>query len=497
MRVAVCLSILCFFAPTCGLLAGDTKKAIPAADAIAAAEKLVKDVFKDEYVRTDDASKRAFAQKLLENARSTNDDEAARYVLFLEAIELAGQVGDLNRAFNAADELAAEFAVNGSKLKAPAIEKAAASVSASEAKGLVELALSTVYDAVAADDYDSAARIIKAVDSAARKSKNLSVFSRSRGLAEDLDKLKSRYQKAQAAIATLESNPDDAEANLLAGKHLCFVKGEWNRGLSMLVKGSDASLRVLARQEMEIKDANTERLALADGWYELAAAEILKTQLQLRAYRWYKAALPDATGLSKAKVDKRLAELENVAIAQGEWAWMHAEISKRIREGRVKKWETVGGAFSRETFEDVPPEGAILIGFRYTTINNGRHPGFIQPIWRMARSEVYGQAYGTLEKGAKVEETKAKPGYAVGSIYTRGGGGFDALKPIYMRLTDSGLDTNDRYEGPHIGGQGGGEGTFGGGGHPIVGLHGKMSGKERKIDALSIVTLTSPLKRRE
>jgi hypothetical protein len=66
-----------------------------------------------------------------------------------------------------------------------------------------------------------------------------------------------------------------------------------------------------------------------------------------------------------------------------------------------------------------------------------------------------------------------------------------------MKLTESGLDASDRYEGPHIGGQGGGEGTLGGGGSLIVGLHGKITGKDRKIEALSVVTLTSPLKRRD
>ena len=81
------------------------------------------------------------------------------------------------------------------------------------------------------------------------------------------------------------------------------------------------------------------------------------------------------TGLSKAKAERRLAELERVAISQGEWAWMHIEIQKRIREGRLKKWDTVGGAFTRDTFEDVPADGVILIGFRYTTVGGGNYPG--------------------------------------------------------------------------------------------------------------------------
>ena len=59
----------------------------------------------------------------------------------------------------------------------------------------------------------------------------------------------------------------------------------------MLVKGSDVNLRVLARQELESKDTASERLTTADGWYDLVASESLKTQLQLHAYRLYKAAV--------------------------------------------------------------------------------------------------------------------------------------------------------------------------------------------------------------
>ena len=89
---------------------------------------------------------------------------------------------------------------------------------------------------------------------------------------------------------------------------------------------------------------------------------------------------------------------------------------------------------------------------------------------------------------------KAKPGYAVGAIYVRGGGGFDAFKPIFMRVKDKGLDTKDSYEGPQVGGTGGGEGTVGGDGNFIIGLHGKAN-DQGKIEALSTVSLateTSP-----
>ena len=138
----------------------------------------------------------------------------------------------------------------------------------------------------------------------------------------------------------------------------------------------------------------------------------------------------------------------------------------------------------------MPQSAAILIGFRYTTLNNGRFPGVIQPIYLTATGEVYGKIYGVAPAGAVPQIVKAKPGYAVGAIYVRGGGGLDAFKPIFMRVKENGLNTTDSYEGPHIGGTGGGEGTAGGDGNFIIGLHGKVS-DQGKIEALSAVSLAA------
>ena len=141
------------------------------------------------------------------------------------------------------------------------------------------------------------------------------------------------------------------------------------------------------------------------------------------------------------------------------------------------------------TFEEIPKDGAILIGFHYTTTANGNYPGLIQPIFLTAKGEVKGKLYGTADKGAVTQTTKAKAGYAVGAIYTRGGGGIDAFKPIFMKMTEKGLDKTDKYDGPFVGGNGGGEGTLGGDGNFIVGLHGKRD-KKNSIQAISPVTLT-------
>jgi tetratricopeptide (TPR) repeat protein len=493
MRSAKVLSLPFLLITMSGLLAADDKKPVPKAEALTAAEKTIKEVFKDEYAKTTTADKLALAQKLLEQAGETKDDVAARYVLYQQAIDLATQAGDLKQAFKTADELAKEFAVSSAALKVAAVDKAAAAVAAGDAKALVDTLLPIIDEAVAEDEYEAAARIAKAAETAAKKAKTVALISQVQSRAKDIDKLKASFEKVQVALTTLTTNADDAGANLLVGRHYCFVKGDWDKGLTFLVKGSDANLKALAQKDIALPTVAADQLAVADGWYDLAAKESPKTQLQLRAHYWYKEAVAGLTGISKTKAEKRLAELDKVAASQGERARVFAEIRKQIADKKLKKWDLVGGAFAKDTFEEVPAEGGILIGFRYTTQGKGNYPGVVQPIWQTARGTVYGKVYGTAEKGAKAEETKAKAGYAVGAIYARGGGGFDAFKPIYMKMTEKGLDPNDKYDGPHIGGKGGGEGTLGADGNFIVGLHGKI-GNRGLIGALSPVTLTVPLK---
>jgi len=48
----------------------------------------------------------------------------------------------------------------------------------------------------------------------------------------------------------LEKNPDDTDACLQVGRHLCFVRGQWNEGLPLLAEGKDVNLKQLAEYDL-------------------------------------------------------------------------------------------------------------------------------------------------------------------------------------------------------------------------------------------------------
>src|SRR5262249_55950327 len=104
----------------------------------------------------------------------------------------------------------------------------------------------------------------------------------------------------------------DPDANLALGKYLAFSKGDWEKGLPHLALGKDEKLKALALQDLEKPTTTADQVKLADAWYDTAQEAPVKSRLQARAYFWYKEALAGATGLNKARIEKRLAELENV-----------------------------------------------------------------------------------------------------------------------------------------------------------------------------------------
>jgi hypothetical protein len=57
-----------------------------------------------------------------------------------------------------------------------------------------------------------------------------------------------RYRKV------LEKMPEDPEASLQVGRHLCFVKSDWDGGLPLLARGKDKALAELAQHELGTLD---------------------------------------------------------------------------------------------------------------------------------------------------------------------------------------------------------------------------------------------------
>ena len=289
------------------------KAKIPDDKAQAEAMALVREVYKEEYGQATTAEKKAeLAEKLLHKARDSKDDPTNQFVLLRVARDLAAQAGDCDTAFHAIEEMAAAFSIDTLEMNVQALTKAASVTKKTDGQEqIVEAALTVINQAVAQDKYDVADRLGRLALTAAHKARDAALVRRTQARIKEIATAAKAFEEVEAAMKTLEEKPLDAEANLVVGKHLCFMKGNWKQGRSMLALGGDAALKALAMKEMQGPADAAEQVKLGDAWWNVAEKETVaaKKNLQARAGYWYKKALPELSGLVKDKVEKRLAEV--------------------------------------------------------------------------------------------------------------------------------------------------------------------------------------------
>jgi hypothetical protein len=126
-----------------------------------------------------------------------------------------------------------------------------------------------------------------------------------------LDRLKQKFAAIKPSLDALKEKPDDPEANLAVGKWYCLSKGDWDKGLPMLAKGSEAPWADLARRDVAAPTEAKAQLELADAWWEMSqkSSSVVKPAIESRAAHWYEEALPKLAGLDKTRVEKRLDSL--------------------------------------------------------------------------------------------------------------------------------------------------------------------------------------------
>ena len=266
-------------------------------DAAAQKEVLatIRDTYQDDYKKSD---KSALARMLIQEAKETQD-ATDRFVLLREAQNIAADALQIPLAIEAVDTMAGEFAISSSEMMAEVVQKAAEKARTAEQKKLVaEAALEIVDEAICEDNFAVAKQMV-------RRAGRLVRLQETAAKSKQVDAMVKAYADAREATATLKEKPDDPDANLAVGKYLCLAKGDWDKGLPMLAKGSDEELKTLAEKDIAGADSANKRVKLGDDWWRVSKE---------RARYWYKQALPGLTGLQRDRVEKRVEEARpNVA----------------------------------------------------------------------------------------------------------------------------------------------------------------------------------------
>jgi Tol biopolymer transport system component len=291
--------------------AGPNKLPVPEPDKLEKARKFIHHKFAEDYVRAAKAlaDRRPLAVALQAEARNAKDSDAVYYTILHEAAEVAAQAGDAALAFEAIAEISQTFAVDPVALKAAVLVKACQTVSEPEVfLRLTTAALAVMDTAMAADDFATAASLRDAATTTIAKTQSKELHARLQRSTKILDGLQAEFDKVKPHLATLKANPKDAAANLAVGKYLCLGKGQWDKGLPLLLLGNDSSLKDLAQRDLANPAKPAEQLALGDAYWDLSenAKDPAQLALQKRAAHWYGQAYPELAGINKTKIEKRL-----------------------------------------------------------------------------------------------------------------------------------------------------------------------------------------------
>jgi hypothetical protein len=306
--------------------------------------KLVRDVYGEEYAKAKDAdSKAKFVSRLLQEARATLDDSTARYVMMKIARDISVQVGDVETALRTAEEIADVYQVDGLKMKMEILDKAAnPSRLPAQSRAIAEHALTVLGDAIRGEDFDTARQLGELAAAEAHKSHDASLVAEVQSRVQNVDKLAEACAKVKAANETLEKNPTDPKANLAVGKHLCFVKGDWEQGVPMLALCDDAALKAAADKDIAAADKDSDKdskakLSAGDTWWDLSEKEegLVREQMRRRAVVWYRQAQAAATGLAAVKIEKRIRETEQATASASGAAAAGRDKKRRGIPGRI------------------------------------------------------------------------------------------------------------------------------------------------------------------
>ncbi len=306
------------------------KLPMPDESDLKSANEYIHDTYKADYASKEPAELAALTEKLLKRGRKDFETSGRRFAFLREASIVAAKSGNVDLGIRTVDELGKLFAVEELTLKTAVLQEAAKNIRAIDtSKAILETSRTLLSESIRTDDYEDADRLVKVAEVAAFKAGV--PRSALRDAAIEVQRLKTKYAAIKPALAKLDREPNDAEANRLVGSFRCFEKGEWESGLPLLVRSDDAKLKALAEKDLAAPMPVEACIELGDGWRQLskAASGTRKEKLLLlRACHWYTRAVPQATEPTQSRL---LAIIRPYYQSHEALVWRHLDVSQAMR----------------------------------------------------------------------------------------------------------------------------------------------------------------------
>lgn len=292
------------------------KLPIPAEAARKAAEKQIRDIMGSDLskARTPE-DKTKIATQMLQTADGTSDP-AGKYALLRDAEGLAADAGDVDTAIAANNAVVSAFQPDATNGAIDPLQKfTRLSLEADAEAKLCDLALTGLHEAISANRFDVARQFGKLALTFAHKTSDHDLAERAASALGSISTCEGEYARVAPMEATLQKSPNDPSANAAIGRYECFVKGNWDVGLPMLIKGSNETLKKAAVDELKPPATAMEESAVADAWWGMADGlpPAIQTNVRAHAVTLYARAEEGLSGLAKLKAEQRIAQLQPAA----------------------------------------------------------------------------------------------------------------------------------------------------------------------------------------
>jgi hypothetical protein len=178
-----------------------------------------------------------------------------------------------------------------------------AAASPERTRDLLTAAFSLADEALAADEYSVAIKVMAFAGEVATalKNENISIVCARRK--DEVSSIAKEGKKLAKQIARLAKSPTDPAANFEVGRFRCTVRGDWENGLPLVARGSNAAWARAAKRDLAGPGSGEDQIGLGNDWAALASGEKGPRKLALaqRSLHWYRQVLRTADGDTRTK----------------------------------------------------------------------------------------------------------------------------------------------------------------------------------------------------
>jgi hypothetical protein len=293
---------------------------------VQAATKVVSEVYKKEYdAAKSPAQKRTLALNLLADADKTINDANGAYAMYQVAQKIAIGLGDVDISVHVGARIAARFEVDAPaeqrKLFEALLETAKTPLDQANLTRYIGLALPPL---VKQTRFEEVAALVQLAVEAAKASKDVDLQKYWAWKEQQLTAQAKAWSAAQAALAKLETDPADAEANACIGEYRACWEEDWKAAIPLLALSDAQPWQGLAERELRGTTTEADKLALADSWYDFGSQAMspVKEAVLRHAGVQYERMLSSLSPLPKRKTEARISEIRDVASPLPKDVWV-------------------------------------------------------------------------------------------------------------------------------------------------------------------------------